>query len=187
MVGLTALWLPILLSAVLVFIASSILHMVLPFHKRDYKKLPGEDKLLDVLRESKVTPGEYVFPCSEDPKKMKSPEMVEKYNAGPVGFMAVMPSGMPNMGKYLSLWFIYSLVIGVFAAYLTGRTVAPGAEYLMVFRVAGATSFIAYSMAHISNSIWRGQTWMLTFKHLVDGLIYGLLTAGTFAWLWPEM
>jgi len=185
MVGLTALWLPILLSAVLVFFASSILHMVLPIHRRDFKKVPGEDSLLEALRASKVAPGDYVFPCSEDPKQMRSPEMTEKYNAGPVGFMSVIPSGLPNMGKLLVQWFIYCLVVGVFAAYLTGRTVAPGAEYLMVFRVAGTTAFIAHSMAHISNSIWMGQRWMLTVKRLFDGLIYGLLTAGAFAWLWP--
>jgi hypothetical protein len=187
MVALTALWLPILLSAVIVFIASSILHMVLPIHRRDFKRVPGEDKLLAVLRESEVAPGDYVFPHSEDPRQMKSPEMIEKYNAGPVGFISVMPSGMPNMGKYLTQWFVYSLVVGVFVAYLTGRTNAAGAEYLMVFRVSGTTAFIAYSMAHISDSIWRGQAWSLTFKHLFDGLIYGLLTAGTFGWLWPEM
>jgi hypothetical protein len=187
MVGLTSLWLPILLSAVFVFAGSSILHMVLPIHRRDFKKAPGEDKLLEVLRASKVAPGDYVFPCAEDPKQMKSPEMMDKYNAGPVGFMSVMPSGLPNMGKLLVQWFLYSLVIGLFVAYLTGRTVGPGAEYLMVFRVAGASAFLAYAMAHISDSIWRGQTWALTFKRLFDGLIYALLTAGTFAWLWPEV
>jgi len=187
MVTLTALWLPILLSAALVFIASSILHMVLPIHRKDFKKVPGEDKLLEVLREIKVTPGDYVVPYAEGPKQMNSPEMVEKFNAGPVGFLTVMPSGLPNMPKILVKWFVYCVVVSVLAAYLTGRTTGPGAEYLAVFRVAGATSFIAYSIAHISNSIWKGQTWMLTFKYVFDGLIYGLLTAGAFAWLWPDM
>jgi hypothetical protein len=79
------------------------------------------------------------------------------------------------------------VVVSVLAAYLTGRTTGPGAEYLAVFRVAGATSFMAYSIAHISNSIWHGRSWMLTIKYVFDGLIYGLLTAGAFAWLWPDM
>jgi hypothetical protein len=178
---------PVLLSAVLVFVASAILHMVLPIHRRDYKKVPGEDRLLDVLRNIEVTPGDYVIPCPDDPKHMNSPEMVEKYNAGPVGFLTVMPPGMPNMARLLTQWFVYCLVIGVLTAYLTGRTMGPGAEYLAVFRVAGTASFLAYSMAHISASIWQGRAWSLSLKNVFDGLIYGLLTAGSFAGLWPEM
>ena len=187
MVALTALWMPILLSAVLAFIASSILHMVLPIHRKDFKKVPGEDKLLEVLREIKVTPGDYALPYAEGPKEMNSPEMVEKYNKGPVGVLTVMPSGVPNMPKLLVLWFVYCVVVSVLAAYLTGRTTGPGAEYLAVFRVAGASSFFAYSIAHISNSIWMGKSWMSTFKNVFDGLVYALLTAGAFAWLWPDV
>ena len=52
--------------------------------------------------------------------------------------------------------------------------------------MAGATAFLGYSLALIQESIWKGQTWGVTFKHVFDGLIYGLLTAGTFGWLWPR-
>ena len=45
MVSISALWLPILLSAVIVFVASSIIHMVLPVHRGDYRKLPEEDRV----------------------------------------------------------------------------------------------------------------------------------------------
>jgi hypothetical protein len=187
MVALTALWLPILLAAALVFIASSLLHMVLPIHKRDFKKVPGEDGLLGALREAKVTPGDYVFPCADDPKDTFSAEMMDKYEQGPNGFLTVMPAGKPNMGKLLVQWFAYCLVVSVLVAYVTGRTTGAGAEYLAVFRVAGTTSFIAYAMAHISDSIWQGQSWKLTFKYMFDGLVYGLLTAGAFGWLWPDL
>ena len=50
MVPLTSLWLPILLSAVVVFAASSIIHMVLPYHRNDFKKLPDEEGFLAALR-----------------------------------------------------------------------------------------------------------------------------------------
>ncbi len=187
MVSLTALWLPILLSGVIVFIASSILHMVLPFHKKDYKKVPGEEKILEVMREIKVPPGNYVFPCPDNAKHMNTPEMLEKYNKGPVAFLTVMPNAVPNMPKHLAQWFLYSLFVGVLVAYMASRTVVAGAEYLTIFRVAGTTAFIAYSVAHISNFIWKGDSCSLTFKQVVDGLVYGLLVAGVFAWLWPEM
>jgi nucleoside recognition membrane protein YjiH len=186
MVPIHALWLPILLSAVIVFVASSIIHMALPVHKSDYRKLPDEEKVLDTMRASGVTPGrEYRFPfCSQ--KEMKTPEAIDKFKRGPVGLLVIMPNGAMSMGKFLGQWFIYCVVVSIFAAYLTGRTRMPGADYLEVFRVAGCTAFIGYALAQAQNSIWRGVTWGITLKHMLDGLIFGLLTGGTFGWLWPK-
>jgi len=186
MVPIHALWLPILLSAVIVFVASSIIHMALPIHKSDYRKLPDEGKVLDTLRAARVTPGpEYRFPFSTQ-KEMKSPETIEKFKRGPVGLLVIMPSGAPKMGKFLGQWFLYCVLVSIFTACLTGRTLMPGTPYLEVFRVAATTAFLGYSLAQLQNSIWRGVTWGVTLKHVLDGLIYGLLTAGTFAWLWPK-
>jgi len=185
MVHLSALWLPIVLSAVIVFIASSILHMLLPYHKGDYQQLPEEDKVLTALRAAGLKRGLYVFPyCTH--KDMKSPAVQEKYKQGPVGMMTILPVGPPVLPKYLIQWFVYCLVIGFFAAYLTGHTLAQGAHYLAVFRVAGTAAFLAYGLGNLSNSIWKGQMWSMTIKEVVDGLVYGLLTAGTFGWLWPR-
>jgi hypothetical protein len=117
---------------------------------------------------------------------MGTPEMQEKYRRGPVGHLTVMPSGRPNMGKYLGLWFGYSLVVGVFVAYLSGRTLEMGAQYLAVFRVAGTTAFMAYGLANLVDSIWRGAPWSNTVRAVVDGLVYALVTAGAFGWLWPR-
>jgi len=185
MVPLAALWLPILLSAVIVFIASSIMHMFLPYHKSDYRQLPEEDKLLAALRSAGLKRGLYIFPfCTH--KDMKSPSAIEKYTQGPVGMMTIFPSGPPAMPKFLGMWFAYCLIIGLFVAYLTGHTVAPGTRYLAVFRVAGTAAFLAYGLGHLSNGIWKGQPWNVVIKELIDGLVYASLTAGTFGWLWPR-
>jgi hypothetical protein len=185
MVAIHTLWIPILLSAVIVFVASSIMHMVLPYHRSDYKKLPDEDNVLVALRKAGVSRGLYVFPhCTH--KDMKSPETLEKQKLGPVGSLTVFPSGPPNMAKYLVTWFVYCVVVGIFTAYLTGRTVPPGTVYLAVFRIAGTVSFMAYGVGQLNDSIWKGQPWSNTIKHVFDGLIFGLLTAGTFGWLWPR-
>ncbi len=184
MVSLTALWLPILLSAVIVFVASSVIHMVLKYHQSDYRQLPEEDKLLGALRPAGLTPGLYHFPhCSH--KEMNSPAMQEKFKQGPVGMLTVFPSGPIAMPKFLGMWFAYCLLIGFFVAYLTGRTVAPGAHYLAVFRVAGTAAFLAYALGPLVNGIWKGQPWSMVLKESFDGLIYSLLAAGTFGWLWP--
>jgi hypothetical protein len=116
---------------------------------------------------------------------MATPEMTEKYTQGPVGMAHVIPSGPPAMGKPLTLWFIYSIVVGIFAGYLASRTLGPGTHYLQVFRVVGCASFMAYSFAHLSDAIWKMKPRGMTFKHAFDGLVYALLTAGIFGWLWP--
>jgi DNA topoisomerase IA len=185
MVPITELWLPIVLSAVIVFVASSIIHMLLTYHRSDYRQLPDEDKALAALRGFNLKPGLYIFPfCTH--KDMKSPAAMERYKQGPVGHMTIIPSGPPNMPKYLVQWFVYCLIIGFFVAYLTGRTLPPGTHYLTVFRVAGTAAFMAYGLGQLSNGIWKGQPWSATIKEVIDGLVYGLLTAGTFGWLWPH-
>jgi hypothetical protein len=182
---LASLWLPIVLSAIIVFVASSIMHMVLPYHRSDYRKLPDEEKVMAALRGVGLTRGLYIFPFGTH-KEMNTPEMIEKYKQGPVGTMTVFPSGPPSMPKFLGLWFGYCLVIGFFVAYLAWHTLAVGTNYIVVFRVVGTAAFLAYGLGQLSNGIWKGQSWSMTIKEMIDGLVYGLLTAGTFGWLWPK-
>ncbi|MGA9365711.1 MAG: hypothetical protein WBW16_15220 [Bacteroidota bacterium] len=186
MVGIIELWLPILLSAVIVFVVSSIIHTVTPWHKSDYPKLPNEDKVMDALRPFTIPPGDYMIPRPSSSKDMRSPEFLEKMKKGPVVIFTVIPSGPHKMGKNLVTWFLYSVVVGIFAAYVAGRALPPGSEYLHVFRFAGTTAFVGYSLALWQMSVWYHRSWSTTIKATIDGLIYGLLTAGTFGWLWPR-
>ena len=186
MVGLSALWLPILLSSVLVFVLSSVIHTVLPWHKSDYPKLPNEDRVMDALRPLAIPPGDYMMPRPSSRQEMRSPQFVEKFKKGPVVMFTVFPGGSMSMGKNLVMWFLYSVVVGCFAAYVAGRALPAGAAYLQVFRFAGVTAFVAYSVALWQMSIWYHRSWLTTMKATVDGLIYALLTAGTFGWLWPR-
>lgn len=187
MVPIMSLWLPILLSAVAVFIISSIIHMVLGYHANDFKSIPSEKTVLDDLRKHNIPLGDYVFPKANSMKEMGSPEFIEKYKQGPVGMITIMPSGTPNMTKQLALWFIYSIAVSIFAAYVAGRALEPGAHYLSVFRFIGVTAFIGYGLALMQNSIWYKRNWITTIKTMFDGLIYALFTAGIFGWLWPTM
>jgi len=186
MVPVLSLGVPIVLSAGIVFVASSVIHMVLPYHRNDLLKLPKEDEVMNALRRFNIPPGDYVVPHAGSPAGMKQPEFVEKLKKGPVVLMTLAPGGPPSMGKSLLLWFLYSVVVSVFAAYIAGRALAPGAHYLEVFRFAGCSAFMAYSLALPQNSIWYKRSWGMTLKSVFDGLVYGLLTAGTFGWLWPR-
>jgi hypothetical protein len=185
MTALTALWLPILLSAVFVFIASSIIHMTPLWHKNDYPRMPNQDQAMDALRPLAIPPGDYMMPRPANMKEMKTPEFVEKMKKGPIMMMTVIPHGAMSMARSLTLWFVYCIVVSYFAAYIAGRALPPGADYLAVFRFAGASAFIAYALALWQMSIWYHRAWSMTIKSTIDGLIYALVTAGTFGGLWP--
>jgi hypothetical protein len=186
MVPILSLWLPILLSAVLVFVASSLLHMVLTYHQSDYGKLPAEDEVMAALRRFDIAPGDYMMPCAVKPSMMRDPGFIQKMTAGPVGLLTVMKSGPPTMGGRLAAWFVYCVVVGAICAYITGRALGPGASYLEAFRFAGTTAFVAYSVGLWQDTIWYDRAWTTTAKSTLDGLIYGLLTGGVFGWLWPR-
>ena len=186
MVPVTSLWAPIVVGAVLVFVVSSIIHMVLPYHRTDFGRLPSEDEVMDALRRFKIPPGDYLVPCAGTPDRMRSPEFQDKMKRGPVAMMTMMESGPPAMGKPLMWWFVYALVVGLFAGYVASRALPPGADYLAVFRFTGTVAFVGYTLALWQNVIWYKRSASATIKSTLDGLLYGLLTAGAFGWLWPR-
>jgi hypothetical protein len=186
MTSLAALWLPILLSAVIVFVASSLVHMVLPWHKTDYGRVPQEDAMMDALRPLAIPPGDYMVPRPVNMEELRTPAFAEKAKRGPVIVMTVLPNGMMSMARNLVQWFVYIVVVSILAAYIASRALGPGSPYPAVFRFVGAAAFIGYAVALWQMSIWYRRAWSTTIKATIDGLIYALLTAGVFGWLWPK-
>jgi hypothetical protein len=185
MVSLTALWLAVLVSAIAVFVASSVIHMVLPYHRGDYKQIPDEDKILTSLRAAGLQRGVYSFPfCTH--RDMKSEAILAKQKQGPIGMLTVFPTGPVNMPKYLATWFVFCVIVSFFAAYLAGHTIMPGVHHRAVLGVTGIAAFLAYGVGQLTNGIWAGQPWGITLKNVFDGLVYSVLTAGVFVWLWPH-
>ncbi|MBI1189895.1 MAG: hypothetical protein GC200_04340 [Tepidisphaera sp.] len=184
-ISLASLWLPILVSTVLVFVASSIIWMASPLHKHDYKD-PGDKEapLLEFLRQHAFEPGVYYVPWATH-KEMKNPETGEKFKRGPWAMLNVFP-GMPNMGRNLSLWFVHILIVTTLAAYIGANTLIAGAAYLKVFQIVGTAAILAHAGYALPLCIWHGQPWSQLPGRVIDGLIYGLLTAGVFGWLWPH-
>jgi hypothetical protein len=186
MTPLTSLLLPILLSAVAVFLVSFLTHMVLQYHRTDFRGVPNEDAALDALRSLNLPPGEYAVPHAADPSRTKDPDFIRKWERGPVTFFTIFPSGKMTMAPQLAQWFVYAVIVSYFAAYIASRALPPSAAYLDVFRFAGATAFFCYTVAAWQQSIWYRRAWSTTFKNTFDGLLYALVTAGVFGWLWPR-
>lgn len=185
MIGIATLWLPILLSAVVVFVVSSVIHMFAGYHNGDYRKYPQQEALLDRLRADGATPGDYMLPRPQSMQEMRTKEFCDLVNRGPVAVLSVGPGGM-GMNRSLSLWFAYLLVMGACCAYIATRELGAGASYLAVFRLAGFAAFMGYALALPQASIWYHRNWRMTVVTMADGLLYAALTGGVFGWLWPR-
>ena len=186
MVAWSSLVLPILASAGFVFIASSLIHMVLKWHAPDYRKLSDEEGVRAAVRKAGAAPGQYIVPHCKDSKDATSPEMTKKFEEGPNFVMYLRPNGTMKLGPFLGKWVLYTIVVSALAAYLARVALPAGASYLQVFRVVGFSAWLAYSWQGPTDSIWKGKPWTITAREMVDGLIYGMLTGGAFGWLWPK-
>ena len=186
MVPLDQLLIPIAVSALLVFVASALVWLVLPHHRSDLKRLPDEAAALEALGKQALGPGVYRFPYASDPAAVYDAAFVAKLTRGPVGLLTVTAPGPFSMSRAFGLSLLSYLGVSVFVAYLAGRTLPEGTAFLHVFRVAGTIAVAAYTSALLPGSIWWGRPWSHTLKDVADGLVYGLVTAGTFGWLWPR-
>ena len=175
------LWLPILVSTVICFFASSAIWVLFKWHNSDYTKTDDEERVRDALKGAK--PGFYVLPFCIDWSEMAKPEVQQKYSDGPIAYITVAPNGMPSMGPKMVSMVIYFLFVSIACAYMVSRTIAPDADYLAVFRIAGTVAFLANGIAVIPESVWFARPWSMTFKNLLDAMIYALLTGGVFGWL----
>lgn len=186
MVSLGSLWLPVLLSATFVFVASSIIHMLLGYHNRDYTPLANEDEVRAAISRGRPAVKQYVIPYANSAAEMNSEEYKRKYAEGPVAVISLKQAGPVTMGPTLVRWFVYLIVVSFFVAYIASHALEPGASYLRVFQIVGAVGFLAYAAGQLPAAIWMGKPWSVAVKEVFDGLVYGLLTAGTFGWLWPS-
>jgi hypothetical protein len=182
---LTELWLPIVVSGAVVFILSALAWTVLPHHKSDWQGLPNADAVQLAMRAHPPTPGQYALPWARDPKMLQDPAMKERMDKGPRAFITVVPNGMPGMGPMMVKSFIYNVVVSLLVAYVAWHALGAGAPYRSVFRIAGATSMMSYILAAVPESIWFGRPWRTFGMQVVDGVVFGLFTAGVFGWLWP--
>ena len=185
MVSLAALWLPILVATVLVFMSSNLIWMVLNLHKNDWKPLPDEDAFAEVVNAQKVGRGEYSFPYVTSPEDWKSEAWQEKFQRGPVGFLTLKTPGDMGMGKSMASWLIFIVVIEVFVAYLTGEARGAGASFAAVLQIAGTAGILGFAGAEAPQAIWMGRSWRNASKMMFDGVVYGLVSGLAFAWLWP--
>lgn len=186
MVAWSALVLPIVVASALVFVASSIIHMALQLHAPDYKKLSNEDEVRAALRRGAPAPAQYTVPHCANGKEAQSDAMKKKFAEGPLAVIYVGKTGEIQIGPFLGKWIAYTLALGVVCAYLARATLNEGAAYLSVFQVVACAAWLGYAWQSPSDSIWKHKPWSVTFRGMFDGLVYAMLTAGAFAWLWPR-
>jgi hypothetical protein len=179
--SLASLWLPIVVSGIVLFFASWAAWMLLPHHKPEWKGLPNEDGFLSALRSFNIPPGQYTFPHCGSPEQMKSDEFKRRMEAGPVGTITIWKSA-PSMGVNMLCTLLFFTIANLVIAYLAGIALDPGEEFLTVFRFVGTAGILTYGTANILNGIWFGRKMA---ADIADGVAYGLITGLVFALLWP--
>jgi ABC-type cobalt transport system substrate-binding protein len=183
---LLSLWLPILLSAVAVFVISSVIHMVVKWHASDYAGFSNEDAVRAAIRAANPTPGRYVVPFCKDMKDMGSEAMLKKYQEGPIGHVLIGPNGAPNMGKYLGMWFVWTLGVAIVAAFVVSQIFGlDPTRARAAAKLVGAITFIAFGFGTVTESIWGMRPWSSSVKHLLDAALYAVGAGLVFYFLWP--
>jgi hypothetical protein len=179
------LWMPILVTAVLTFIASSLIHMVFKWHNSDYKKLSNEDAVRAAIRAGSPEPGQYVVPHCADMKDMQNEAMQQKFIEGPIGMLTLRKSGPPSMGGSLIQWFIYLVFVAAIAGAMALRVFGMQGNAHGAGHLVGLVSFLTYTGGSVQMAIWMGKPWGAVAKDILDGLIYGIISVLVFTWLWP--
>lgn len=180
-----SLWLPVVVATIAVWILSALVWMVFGYHNKDFRKLPDEDRIRALFRDAKAGPGQYVTPYWMDAKGKDDKEFMRRFDEGPVGLFVVGRNGPPNMGLNMLRSLVYYFVVTFIVAYIARHTLQFGQDAYTVTRITGTTAIAIYALGGIPDSIWFYRPWPVTLKHIVDGILYGLLTGAVFALLWP--
>jgi hypothetical protein len=181
------LWLAILLAGLLCWVASALIHMLVKYHNADYKELSNEEAVSSALADKSPVPALYTLPYCSDMQAMSEEPMQKNFNNGPVAMITIMPNGMPSMGKLLLQQILFFIFGALLIGYLATISIKANTEFIMVFRQVFIASFLTYGWAQIPYSIWMGQPWSNCVRYMIDALIYAAVTAGTFAFLWPNL
>lgn len=189
---LVQLWLPIVASAVAVWIVSAIIWMALPTHKKDFDKLPDEQAFMAAVKALNIPPGNYGYPFFGDRSNCNTPEAKRAMEEGPIGILNNWKPGM-KMGKSMVLTFLVYLVVSFLIAYMAWHAlhrgpVLPGSRPAFgdVMQLTGTAGVLAYAFAFLPNGIWFQAKCRALVFCVIDGVVYGLVTGAIFAWLWPH-
>ncbi len=194
---LTHLWLPIVASAGAVWIASCLAWMVVGHHKGDWKEIPNEGEFIAAVQRMGIPAGSYGFPefrkCEGLTKEQKKAKW-EDMQKGPMGLLRVW--GPISMGKNMVLTLLVYLVASALVGYIgwnalghadsVAGSLAGRPAFAKVMQVLGTAGVLAYSFASLPNDIWFQKSRREVVTHLVDGVVFGLITGAVFAWLWPK-
>jgi hypothetical protein len=176
-----SLWLPIIVSGVALFFASWLAWMVLPHHKPEWRGLPNESEVMELLRRAGVPPGQYMYPYAATPAECHTEEFKRRTEAGPSGTLTIWKS-RPNMAVNMLCTLLFFVIANFVIGYLTGIALDPGESFMKVFRFASTAGILTYGTANILNGIWFGRKMV---ADIIDGIAYGLITGLIFAALWP--
>ena len=179
---LVALWLPILVATVVLWVLSFVAWVVLPHHFGDFKKLDSENEMMELVKQANIPAGNYMFPYSGTKPEQDSKEYQDRYTEGPRGTLNVY--NMPNMGINMAQTILYFLITSLTIACITNVACPAGdaeTDFMKVFRIAGTIGVLTYASSGVLHKIWfKAKQW----TDMLDGAVYGVALGLIFAALW---
>ncbi|MBX3390079.1 MAG: hypothetical protein KF691_11585 [Phycisphaeraceae bacterium] len=181
---LTACWLAIIATPVALWFYGALAWMALPHHKRDLKKLPDDNKVIEFVRGLGLQPGVYSYPnmhCEgEDRERIK-----KLWETGPMGILSVWSK--VSMGRNMLLTFIVELIAAFLIAYVgVAAGFGRGEPFAKVFQVLGTVGILTFTVGSLPGAIWFQANKSAVVSGIIDGVIMGLITGAIMAWLWPK-
>lgn len=178
---LVGLWLPIVISTIVLFFASFIARTILPHHRAGWHKLDHEPAFMNQLQEMNIPPGSYVFPYAETRQQSSQETFLKTYAKGPRGTINIHT--IPNLGLNLFCTFIFFLITVTLIAYIAQQAFAGWSDeseitFLKVFQIVGTISVLTYSSSTILSSISSKRPFLM---EVIDGIAYGLIVGVIFA------
>lgn len=183
-VALLDLWLPIVVATVAGHFLSFVLWAVLPHHTPEWRKIPNESKMMDLIRDLPVPPGQYMFPNLAH-SDFKDPEKRALYTRGPIGTLTVWP-GVSSMPRNMALTILFYLVSATAIAYLATIALEASADGFEVFRFTATVALLTFTFGGIPNGIWFRKSPRSMVTEFLDGVLMAALFGGVFSALWPE-
>ena len=179
---LAHLWLPIVASAVLLFVLSAASHMALPWRRNEWGRITESEALQASLEG--LRPGLYAFPAAPDPKQQMTKEWRDRWAKGPSGWLTIAPRAPVDMGRNMALSVVAYLLVACLAAYVAWHALGPAPHGRAVFRLVGTLGFMSFGVGTVFESIWYHRPWRAYASDALDALLSGLVMAAAFAWLW---
>ncbi len=167
-----------LVGGIILFVWSFLAWVVLPLHTPSMHKIPNEDAVMSMLKQSLPDKAVYLFPHGPGmtPDQSAQNAWAEKMKQGPTGMIIFNPNGTdPMMPGQMLVGFVLDLLSALLVAWLLTRSTALGSSFAGRVAFCGMFGIFAMLFDYLMMWNWMGYPGDFTVGLILDGIIAWLL------------